>query len=80
MLHFAEIYWRPSSGYQRRFDVVAEGQIVLDDYPLGVKGFATADRKSFELVVRDGRLDIEFIRGRLDPKISAIEIRAVRRR
>ena len=37
-------------------------------------GFATAESKRFDITVRDGFLNVEFVRRQGDPKISAIEI------
>jgi len=54
--------------------VLLEGERVLENYDPSSYGFATAEKKSFEAEVRDGILNIDFVRRVRDPKISAIEI------
>jgi pectate lyase len=60
-LYFAEIYWKEAG--RRRFDVLIEGDLVLDNYDI----FATAGHDAAlalvfpELWVEDGQLNIEFI-------------------
>ncbi len=77
-LHFAElVFEKPNT---RRFTVVVESSRVtkLVDYePVGV-GMATADARTVDVRVDDGRLDIEFVHGVNNPKISAIEIELLR--
>ncbi len=71
-LHFAEIYYHAAG--ERLFDVAIEGKEVLKGYdPFGA-GFATADRRAFEIEVLDGFLDIEFVPRTRNPKVSAIEV------
>ena len=40
-------------------------------------GFATADKRSFEVSVEDGVLDIEFVRRVHLPQVAAIEVEPV---
>jgi hypothetical protein len=70
-LHFAEI-WFKNPG-ERVFDVLIEGEKKLEAHDPVRAGFAAADRKSFEVSVGDGWLDIELLHGPGDPKLSAIE-------
>ncbi len=72
-LYFAEIFFRDAA--QRRFDVLVENTRVLEDYVVGARGFATARKETFHVPVKDGFLDLRFLRGENNPKISAIEIR-----
>jgi len=71
-LHFAEIaYTTPG---RRVFDVLLEGNRVLELYDPAAAGYATAESKAFKIPVVDGLLDIG-LRPRIEyPKISAIEI------
>jgi tetratricopeptide (TPR) repeat protein len=72
VLHFAEIVaTRPGL---RVFDVMLEGKRILERYDPAAAGYATAESKTFETVVVDGLLDIEFRPRKENPKISAIEI------
>jgi hypothetical protein len=75
-LHFAEVYFTAPG--QRRFDVLLEGKQVLTDYqPEPIKApFATAGRKTFEVEVQDGALDIQFVHKANHPEVSAVEIEA----
>jgi serine/threonine protein kinase/Tfp pilus assembly protein PilF len=74
-LHFAEFYFRASR--TRVFDVRIECADVLKDYEPLAKGFATAGLETFKTEVKDGILDIEFVRRVDDPVISAIEIEKI---
>jgi malectin (di-glucose binding ER protein)/tetratricopeptide repeat protein len=61
----------------RRFDVVLEGETVLEDLDLvEKKGFATAADEVFEVDVTDGMLDVRFVHRPPydDPKVSAIDV------
>ncbi len=74
-LHFAEIYWEQTN--QRIFDVLIEGQTVLDEYDIVADvGANTAVIKTFSNInVTDDTLNIVFPPATKDkPKISAIEI------
>jgi hypothetical protein len=74
-LHFAEIFHHGPG--ERVFDILLEGQTVLEAFEPGAVGFATAVKKSFEVEVKDGFLEIGF-RGRVGhPKVSAIEIEPI---
>ena len=81
VLHFAEIYWGlpHALGGKRVFGVLAEGRPVLESYDPGAAGFATATTKDFEVEVRDGWLDIEFVPRVGDPKFAAIQIEPLER-
>jgi hypothetical protein len=73
-LHFAEVFLRKAG--LRTFDIRVEGVSVLSWYDIVAEaGFATADRKEFEVELRDGFLDIEFLPQAEFPKVSAIEVR-----
>jgi len=78
VLHFAEIYWTAAG--KRKFDVSIEGARVLDNFDIFQKvGANTADIESFNVIVSDGTLNINFTaalsEGGVDrPKISAIEV------
>jgi hypothetical protein len=71
-LHFAEIHFRAPG--QRVFDVLIEGETVLEAFDPGAAGFATAVERPFEVAVEDGRLEIGFRKRINHPKVSAIEI------
>jgi len=71
-LHFAEIL--KDLADRRSFDVLVEGEEKLSGYCPGKAGFATAETKAFEVSVKDGFLEIEFVRRVADPKISGIEV------
>ncbi len=83
-LHFAEIYWGATGGgplgtAQRIFDVVIEGNTVLDDFDINaVAGPQTAITRTFNINVVDGVLNMDFDAQGADgvnqPKLSAIEI------
>lgn len=74
-LFFAEIYSRAQRVGARKFDVLIEGQVVLDDYDIfaeagGYKGIM----KSFTVTAPDDSLDIELGYVIRNPTISGIEI------
>ena len=74
-LHFAEIYAGITAANARVFDVLLEGNLVLENYNiLDTVGFETAMVEEFEAVVTDTELDIVFIRGQENPKVSGIEV------
>jgi hypothetical protein len=74
-LYLAEIYPGTFSTGARVFDVLAEGQLVLDDVDIfSEAGAETALVKSIPVTVSDGQLNIEFLHQVQNPKISAIEI------
>jgi len=71
-LHFAEILL-PSPGL-RVFDVMIQGQRILDGFDPARAGFAVAQRQVLETVVEDGFCDITFVARKNAPKVSAIEL------
>jgi hypothetical protein len=74
-LHFADFYDGTAGVGLRVFDVLIEGELVLDDLDIYREvGHDAALIKSFSVAVTDGQLNIEFLREIQDPKISAIEI------
>jgi ELWxxDGT repeat protein len=83
VLHFAEIYWgvQQKGGVGcRRFNVDVEGRRTLTEYDIFAKagGALKATRETFETVVTDGTLNINFLKGSANfPKVSAIEVMAV---
>ena len=79
-LHFAEIFWGATGGGagsagQRVFDVILEGDTVLNDYDIFASvGAEAADIYTDTIFMTDSIMDIDFI-GVVDQgKISAIEI------
>lgn len=72
-LLMAEGYWTKAG--QRVFDVTAEGATVLPkvDIVAGA-GTATAYERSFDVDVRDGRLDVGFVKVVDNPLIAAVEV------
>ena len=82
-LHFAEIYWGAigAGGAGRRiFDVVLEGNRVLDNYDISAElGTLTAVVKTYTVTMTDGRLNLRLdagagVGGVNQPKLSALEI------
>jgi len=74
-LHFAEIYSGASQVGNRIFDVLVEGQLVLDNFDaVADSGFQTAIVKEFEVTLVDGTLNIQLLHVVENPKISGIEI------
>ncbi|MCX5771763.1 MAG: malectin domain-containing carbohydrate-binding protein [Candidatus Hydrogenedentes bacterium] len=74
-LHFAEIYSGITGPGQRVFSVRLEGQPVLTNFDIYAEaGPKTALVKQFSVSVQDGSLQIQFVHGIENPKISAIEI------
>ena len=72
-LHFAEISFAEPG--KRTFGVVLEGKKVLEGYEPPLKaGAPVAEEKVFQVEVLDGFLDVEFLREREDPTVSAIAI------
>lgn len=73
-LHFAEIYW--SAPGKRLFDVVVEGELVLNDYDIyedAGKNAASTVHVPW-VVVEDGQLTIQFVTVRNYAKVSAIQV------
>jgi hypothetical protein len=73
ILHFAEVRFRENS--KRRFHILLEGKTVRENYEPKID---EAEALLFEVRVEDGHLDIDFIHEVDNPKISAIEIVALR--
>jgi hypothetical protein len=74
-LKFAEIYNGINPGNPRIFSVALEGkQVITDLYLLSTAGLYSATDGTFHTTVNDSILDIDFIKGLENPKISAIEI------
>ncbi len=73
-LKFAEFYW--SSAGQRVFDVLLEGQLVLDNFDIvqAAGGPNRAVDRTFTATVTGNNLDIEFRTVVDNAKVSAIEI------
>jgi len=75
-LCFAEIYFNAAG--QRVFHVEIEKQRVLADYDIFAEaGPRCATNHVFQIPVKDGQLNINFIKHIDDPKISAIQIKAI---
>ncbi len=74
-LLFAEVWTGAQTAGVRVFDVVIEGNTLLDDFDqTAMFGWATAGVETFTVNVTDGNLDIDFIKGVQNPNIKAIEI------
>ncbi len=74
-LHFAEIYSGTQQVGQRVFDVLIEGQTVLDNFDMVAdSGYLTAIVKEFNVTLVDGTLNIQLLHVVENPKISGIEI------
>ena len=74
-LYFAEIWDGAQTPGVRVFDVEIEGDLALDDFDItAAYGWNTAGVESIAVTVDDGNLDIDFLQGLQNPKISAIEI------
>jgi len=73
-LYFAETYSKAQKIGGRVFDVLIDGQLVLDDYDVFAEvGANRAVMKSFT-ISSDGNIDIDFLRGVQNPAIKGIEI------
>lgn len=74
-LLFAEVWTGAQTPGTRVFDVLVEGQLVLDDLDQTVTyGFNTAGVASIPVTVTDGNLDIDFLKGAQNPNLKGIEI------
>jgi len=74
-LYFAEIYSGASSIGGRVFDVLIEGMLALVNLDIFSEvGNDAALIKTMDVTVTDGQLNIEFLKGIENPKISAIEV------
>ena len=75
-LHLAEVYGLVTG--QRVYDVMAEGLLEKDDVDIyKLAGANTAWVETFDVTVNDGSLTIEFVKGKQEPKVCAIEIDVV---
>ncbi len=75
-LHNSETYFQEGRE-QRVYDVLLEGETVLESHEPLAHGWATAYEEQFDVEVSDGLLDLEFIPRIENPKICAIEIQRV---
>jgi chitodextrinase len=74
-LHFAEIYSGAARVGGRVFDVLVEGQLRIDNLDIFSRvGDNTALIISLPVTISDGQLNIAFVHGVDNPKISAIEV------
>jgi hypothetical protein len=74
-LKFAEIYNGITPFNPRVFSVDLEGTRVITDLSLfATSGLYAATDGTYRVTVNDGSLDIDFIKGEENPKISAIEV------
>ncbi len=72
-LYFAELYW--TSAGKRVFDVTAEGQLIADNLDIWSRvGANTALALTSQVSVTDGTLNLAFISGVDNAKLSAIEV------
>lgn len=73
VLHFAEIYVKKAG--RRVFGVNIEDEPVIQDLDIFAEvGKKAAMSMAFQVSVLDNQLNIDFVRGLEDPKISAIEV------
>jgi large repetitive protein len=74
-IHFAEIWHGTSNVGDRYFDVLIEGQQVLDNFDIvEAYGYFTAGFEEFPVTLTDGTLNIQFIHEFENPKLAGIEI------
>jgi len=74
-LYFAEIYSGTAGVGLRVFDVNIEGQLVQNNLDIYSEvGFETALKKSYNVTVSDGEINIQLLHQTENPKICAIEI------
>ena len=77
VMHFAELYFTDAEkdAEKRVFDVVLEGETVLNDFDLVKEvGAFTATEYSFERVITDGSIDVEIISKSDYGKINGLEV------
>jgi prepilin-type processing-associated H-X9-DG protein len=73
MLHFVEPTFTKTN--QRKFDVSAEGKLIIDDLDLVKAGVAkSAIVKSFPITIADGKIDLSFTSSINNAIVSAIEL------
>jgi len=74
-MHFAEIWSGAQNPGVRVFDVLVNGNLVLDNFDIAAAaGFRTATIQTYDLQVLDGDIVIELAKVAQNPKISAIEV------
>jgi serine/threonine protein kinase len=74
-LHLVETYEKVTGPGQRVCDVLLEGKAVLSAYDaFAAVGFGVADPRSFVVEVKDGILDLGFLRRADNPSLKALEI------
>lgn len=74
-LHFAEVWPGAFGAGLRVFDITAEGSLAVDDMDIFARaGANTACTVTFPVSVTGGQLDIGFLHGVQNPKISGIEV------
>jgi subtilisin-like proprotein convertase family protein len=75
-LHFAEVFNKNQAVNKRVFDMLLEGNLVLDDYDIfaSVGGY-TPDVKTFQVLVSDGELNITSSSTVNKAKLCAIQIK-----
>ena len=79
-LHFAEIFWGATGGGdkgagKRVFSTALEGNWLLSNYDINADvGSMTAVVKTYTVTVTDGKLNIDFLSSKNQPKVSAIEV------
>ena len=71
-LYFAEKSYKEAGS--RVFGILLERKVALESYEPLRAGFAATEVKSFEVEIRDGFLDLDFLAERANPMISAIAI------
>ena len=73
-LYFAEIYSGAWTVGKRRFDVLVEGSLVLDDYDVFAAAGANRGIMRAFTVTSDSALDVDFRQVAENPALKAIEI------
>ena len=74
-LHFAEIFNGAFQNGTRVFDIVAEGNTLLDNFDIhATAGAATAIIQTFNVNVSDGSLDINLVASADNAKLSALAL------
>ena len=77
-LHFAELKPEHVQEHPRAFDVLIERYLVLEGHDVAAaSGMLTAEQHTFEILVEDGWLDVDFERKTEDPFVNALEIERV---
>jgi serine/threonine protein kinase/WD40 repeat protein len=71
-LHFAEKFARNPG--ERVFGALIEGHVVFEGYEPPRLRAGAAGTRSFEVEVRDGFLDLDFLSGRGSPVVSGLEV------